>query len=214
MNYSTLVAAETVAGSIKFRMNWGRLDSAGIVEDAQAWIYNKLRVREMVTTSDVAIAQYATSAACPSRFLDPLHFFIPGYVNRIRLRDLDSFKSLLAYDQDALLPIAVPTRATIEGSTILLNSRSDIAYTAKLTHYQSLAPLAATTNETNFLTDRYPTLLRYACLKFAAEERKDNELIDAYEKRALDAIAEIAVMDDLSMRGQEIDFGWEATDGD
>jgi hypothetical protein len=47
VNYSTLVADKTVAGSIKRWVNYGQIDSETVLTEAQALIYSMLRAREM-----------------------------------------------------------------------------------------------------------------------------------------------------------------------
>jgi hypothetical protein len=208
MDYNTLVASETTVGSLKYAINWSRIDSAGIVAEAEAWIFAKIRVRQMVTESDVAIASGATSAAFPTGYLDPLHLSIPGYVNRLRLLDVERFRSSLAWDQSAELPDGLPTYwADIDGE-MQFNAAADQAYTAKFVYFKKPTALG-TGNTTNWLTDRYPTLLRRTCLMFAAEARKEYEIMDREEARALQMIEEIKQESDLGLRGFEADFGWE-----
>lgn len=74
----------------------------------------------------------------------------------------------------------------------------------KLQYYKSL-PLLSSTNPTNFLTNRYPSLLRKACLAQAADWMKDDA---EYQKHvtALSALVEqVSVENDMSMRGMEIE---------
>jgi hypothetical protein len=211
MDYASLVGDVNTVGSIKRSVNWSRVDAEGILTEAQAWIYARLRVREMMAREDVAIALNATSADLPERFLDPLAFGIPGYIPRLRHTDAERFQRLLAWDTDGLLPIAPPTRWTVFSEAIQLNSRSDAAYTGKMLFYQQPEALSST-NLTNWLTSRYPGLVRRATLMLAAEERKDRAMMTEEETRCLAMIEEIKVEADLSMRGMSMDFGWQ--DGD
>ena len=209
MNYTTLVAAHTTVGSIQYHVNYSRIDSAGILEEAQAWIYAKLRVRQMISTSSVTISSGATTAAFPTGYLDPLHFGIPGVMNTIRHWDVERFRTSLGWDESAVLPEGIPTVWTDHDTLIQLNTRADQAYTAKMVHYKTPTALSGS-NLTNWLTDKYPTLVRRACLMFAYEARKELEMMNAEEARALQQIQEINVESDLALRGMEMDMNWES----
>lgn len=208
MNYTTLVADATTEGSIKYAINYSRIDSAGILEEAQAWIYQHLRVRQMVASSDIAITSTATTATFPTGYLDPIHFCIPGYVSKIRLKDAEWFRSHLGWDESAVMPEGVPSYWCDISTTIQLDTKADQAYTAKMVYFKK-PDLLSVSNTTNWLTDRYPSLVRRACLMFAAEARKEYETMDRVEVRALQSIDEIKAESDLAMRGMELDFGWE-----
>lgn len=208
MDYTTLVAAETTAGSIKNFINYSRVDSEGILEEAQAWIYQRLRVRQMMASANVTVSSAASTASFPTGYLDPIHFGIPGYVNSIRLKDAEWFRSHLGWDQDGVLPEGVPSYWCDFDTTIQLDVKADAAYTGKMVFFKK-PDLLSGSNLTNWLTDRYPTLVRRACLIFAFESRKEFDAMDRAEIRALQAIDEIKVESDLAMRGMELDMNWE-----
>lgn len=212
LNYTTLVADKDTAGSIKYSINYSRIDAEGILQEAEAWIYARLRVRQMTAAEDVAIADEASTATFPTGYLDPIHLCIPGYIPTIKLIDVERFRNGLGWDTDAALPEAMPTRWTDLGGLIHLNSKADQAYTAKMAFFKKPTALSSL-NETNFLTDRYPSLLRRACLIFAAEARKEWDTKDRAELNAMAAIEDIKKESDLSFRGMELDFNWEPTDG-
>lgn len=207
MDYTTLTGSIGTAGSILYHANFARLDAAGILDEAQKWLYQKLRVAEMVTSEAVLISAEATATALPERYLDPIILQIPGYTRRLVYTDLERFKANLAYDSDGVLPEAMPTRWTREGGNMLFNHKADQIYTARLTFYQRPASLASD-NETNWLTQKYPTLLRRACLRFAAEERKRTTEAQALELMCLSDIEDIKKESDLNMRGMSFDYGW------
>jgi hypothetical protein len=208
MNYTTLVADRETAGSIKYAINYSRIDAEGILTEAQAWIYAKLRTPDMRSVASVAIADDASTAAFPTGYLDPLQFGIPGHISRIRLKDVEWFRSHLGFDEDGTLPEGLPTYWTKYEGLIQLNTRADQAYTAKMAYYKRPTALSAD-NETNWLTEKYPTLVRRACMIFSAEARKEYDTRDRAEKDALNQIAEIRIETDDEMRGMELDFHWE-----
>lgn len=78
----------------------------------------------------------------------------------------------------------MPTWFSDEDTTNLtFNAKAQEAMVYSWLYYASPAPLGGA-NETNFLTDKFPTLLRKACLYIAAEferiwEDRDRYLADA-----------------------------------
>jgi hypothetical protein len=208
MNYTTLTGSVSTAGSIKYAINYDRIDAAGILQEAEAWIYQRLRVRQMVATSNVTISDEASTASFPTGYLDPIHFGIPGYVSTIRLKDAEWFRAHLGWDEDAALPEGPPSYWCDMDTTIQFNTKADQAYTAKMVFFKKPTALSGS-NETNWLTDRYPSLLRRVCLMFAAEARKEMDLFNAQTVLAMQSIEEIKVESDLAMRGWEADMNWE-----
>lgn len=84
-----------------------------------------------------------------------------------------------------------------------LDMASDVTFVGKLLYYRQ-PKLLSDTNLTNFITTRYPKLLRVACLAAAAEYMKDD---GEYQKQlaALNNIIQTtAAFDDLSYRGASI----------
>lgn len=207
MDYTALVADASTTGSIKSWINYSRLDAPGILEEAQAWIYSRIRVRQMVSSADISITSGASTAAYPTGYLDPIHLGIPGVVPRIRLRDIEWFRTTLGWDETAAMPSGVPTFWTDIGELIQFNTAADQAYTAKMVYFKTPTALGPS-NLTNFLTTKYPTLLRRTCLMFAAEARKEYDLMDREEQRAMIAVQEVNVESDRAMRGLELDFHW------
>lgn len=208
MDYDTLVGEKTVTGSIKWAINYDRIDPAGILEEAQAWIYARLRVRQMKSSASVAIADGASTASYPTGYLDPLHFGIPGFMPKIRSKDVEWFRTNLGFDENADLPEGLPTYWTDYNDLIQLNTVADQAYTASMVFFKTPDALSSS-NPTNWLTSKYPTLVRRTCLMFSAEARKEFDTFDREEARALQMIDEIKVESDNSMRGIELDMNWE-----
>jgi len=210
MNFTTLVADVGTSGSIKSLINWSRIDSEIILEDAQAWIYSKLRVRQMTAADDVSILADASTASFPTSYLDPIQLSIPGHVGRIRLRDIEWFRSHLGWDENAELPEGPPSYWCDFNGLIQFNTKMDQAYTAKMAFFKQPTALSSD-NPTNWLTSRYPHLVRQVCRMFAAIERKEMDTVQMAELRALQIIEEIKVESDLAMRGAEYDMNWEET---
>lgn len=212
MNYTTLTGSETTTGSLKYWLNYSRIDADGILDEAEAWIYARLRVRKMLATADVSISLAASTATLPTGYLDPVHLCIPGYVERIRNIDVERFRTELGWDTSADLPEGPPQRWVDIDSQMNFDHKADQAYTAKMVYYKTPTALSSS-NETNFLTDRYPTLLRRACLMFGGEARKEYDLMDRNTVAALEMIDEIKGEDDFGLRGLELDYNWEPAHG-
>jgi hypothetical protein len=73
-----------------------------------------------------------------------------------------------------------------------------------LQYYRSL-PLLSASNPTNFLTNRYPQLMRTACMAAAADFMKDTDEYNKLVTRLSALTQQVNVENDMSMRGMEID---------
>ena len=84
----------------------------------------------------------------------------------------------------------------------------DLAFSSqeqcRLQYYQSLA-LLSSSNTTNFLTDRYPQLLRTACLVQAADFMRDDDEYQKGLQRLTAFIANVNVENEGYLRGMELD---------
>jgi hypothetical protein len=73
----------------------------------------------------------------------------------------------------------------------------------KMQYYQSL-PLLSSTNQTNFLTNRYPHLLRTACMAAAADYMKDDIEYQKGVMRLQALVQQVNIENDMSLRGMEL----------
>lgn len=73
----------------------------------------------------------------------------------------------------------------------------------RIQFYQSL-PLLSSTNQTNFLTNRYPKLLRIACMAAAAEFMKDDTEYQKWITRLQSAVEAVSVENDMQYRGMDL----------
>jgi hypothetical protein len=74
----------------------------------------------------------------------------------------------------------------------------------RMQFYHSL-PLLSTTNPTNFLTNRYPRLMRVACLAAAADFLKDSEEYQKQFGYLQQMIEKIEMENEMQFRGLELD---------
>lgn len=292
MNYVSLIGDKSTAGSVMSWVNYSKLPSPTIVDEAQALLYSMLRTREMMV--DLAFTMTAGTAhlALPTGFLDAIGRIrfttIPGvgrhkdsgtiqgrriYSNTtgalgagpfttvsgsalvtvnltghgfnqdsvfycagaaavggitpngtfpiVSITDADNFViditslgtlpsssgsgggSAVTYSCDNLVS-GFPQFFGIWNETIYFDQAFNQQTSGLLQYYRSL-PLLSASNTNNFLTNRYPQLLRRACVAMAADFMKDSE---EYQKdvAALSAmVQQINVENDGQMRGIELE---------
>jgi hypothetical protein len=204
MNYTTLTGAKTLEGSIRNWVNRIDIPATTILTEAEAWIYERLRVREMQAELAFVFAEGESSEALPDDFLDPIQLvpYLAPCATPLPLYDLATFPRLRDAD-GALYEAAAPCGWTIIGETAHIDCLMEADYGCRLTYYARPAALAASSNETNFLTRRYPTLLRYACQGKALEHMKNPGAKD-YFLLAEEKLQEAARTNDLYRRGMYV----------
>mgnify|MGYP000176128413 CR=1 FL=1 len=200
MTYTTLVADKSTPGSIKAWANYSKLDSETILADAQALIYQTLRVREMKATAELSMAVGDSSKALPTGFLDPCPPLSDKLNQRYEHVTLEQLMAARIYDEAPTLISAQPCRFAIDGTTLQFESKFDTATTLVLVHYATPTALGSG-NPSNFLTDRYPHILRTACLAYAADFMDNDARYQRYASRLIGQIELTNAESDLSLRG-------------
>lgn len=200
--YTILTGTVSTAGSIRNWVQHSSIPAAQILAEAEAYIYAQIRVREMMTSAAITIASGAYTTALPTGFLDP-----------VSLR-LDEDSTDLDYVQENLLGRIIdengsveegrPARWALYDDLIQYDVANDeaSALNGDMVYYKLPDSLAASTNETNFLTDKYPWLLRRACTMFGYEHRKRSAEFLAEQKLVDEAIMQVNQSADMSRRGQ------------
>lgn len=202
INYTTLTAVKTTTGSIANWVNRSDLPTSDILTEAQSWIYQRLRVREMETRDTLSFATSGNSVALPSRFLDPIAFVPYGYSDALPYVEQSQLGD--ARDEDGNLFESMPSRWTIIGETAYVDVKPLETFAGILNFYKQPADLAASTNETNFLTTRYPSLLRFACMAIAYQHMKDTTRTQEYSVYAEGALQEAMRTNEMYRRGQYV----------
>ena len=202
VTYTVLTAAKTTSGSLANWVNRSDLATENIVLEAEAWIYERLRVREMIADEAVTFSSAASSKALSTlaaTFLDPIQF-VPytwgsplEYVSETMFRPSRNTSGTLD-------SAAEPSVWTIIGATAHLDVLLSANFSGRMMYYARPAALSST--ETNFLTVRYPTLLRYALMGKAYDHMKDTQRSLEYLQKAEVAIAEAARTNEMYRRGQ------------
>lgn len=205
-NYTTLVGAKTLSGSIKRAVNYAEIDSEVVLEEAQTLVYSMVRVREMraLWTQAVSVGDYYK--ALPSDFLDPIDPYIRDTANlKYKSTTETDLIARRTYTSGAV-DSGTPSRWAIFDEKVQFDSKFDTATTLQLLYYKSPALLAGTTNETNFLTTRYPHVLRQGCVVRAHAFMKNWTAFNE-ELPILQAMIErIGVEGDLVYRGADTDM--------
>ena len=100
------------------------------------------------------------------------------------------------------LVASLPTIWSINSEKLQFDCAFDTAATLKLLIYRR-PRLLSTSNPTNFVTDRYPTLMRVACLAAAAQYMKDDTEYAKHMKTLGELVGATAAENDLVYRGAE-----------
>lgn len=199
--YAILTGTISTAGSIKNWVQHSSVPADQILAEAEAYIYAQIRVQDMITTAALTIASGAYTSSLPADFLDPVS---------IRLdedsTDLDYVQENLLgriVDEDGAVETGRPARWTLYDDTIHYDVANDesTALNGDIVYYKRPAALA-TANQTNFLTDKYPWLLRRACLMFGYEHRKRMTEFVSEQRLVDEAIMQVNRDADMHRRGQ------------
>lgn len=200
-NWTTLTAAKTTLGSIANFVNRSDLPTANILIEAEAKIYERLRVREMLSIATLTVAADANSTSLPSDFLDPIEWRPYGWGTPILFVSEGTLEA--HRDDDGVLFDGTPSRWSIVGETAYVDVACSSAFSGKLMYYARPAALSST-NETNFLTIRYPGLIRAACLSTAYEHMKDMQSAASYMQILESKIGEANATNEMYRRSQHV----------
>ncbi len=198
-SYTTLVADKSTEGSIR---NWiSRTDTpaTAILTEAQSWIYQRLRVREMVAREVMTIPINLNVVNLPDRYLDPINYLPYGYQTPLDYVHEDDVRP--STETDGTLFPGTPTYWTVIGEQAVVDAKMVADFPGTLMFYKQPADLSDS-NETNFLTRRYPSLLRYACLAYAFEHNHNWNRRTEYLGLAIGAVEDANATNELNRRGQ------------
>lgn len=199
INWTTMTAAKTTLGSIANSVNRSDLPTTNILLEAEAAIYERLRVREMQTVATFTFDADTNSEALPADFLDPIELRPHGWSSPISFVHETSLEA--HRDDDGDLFEGTPSRWSILGETAYVDVSCAMAFAGRLTYYRRPAALSSS-NETNFLTIRYPSLLRFAVLSKCYEHMKDMQNATSYMQLAEAKIAEANATNEMFRRSQ------------
>lgn len=201
-SYTTLVDDQEVAGSIRNMIGRRDISVDLILAEALSWIYQRLRAREMLAAAPLVFSEGEESAALPSDFLDPVQFVPANYGTPLPYMHEAMPR---VRDDDGMLPEGTPSQWTIIGSTAYVDTTCDADFSGQLLYYARPSALSAN-NPTNFVTDRYPTLLRRALMMRAAEHIGDRQAAGEWMAVAEVSIQEAAASNEMFRRSQYLPF--------
>lgn len=202
IDYTTLTGAKTVAGSIANWVNRSDLPTDNILLEAESFIYERMRVREMMTraaafTFDLGV----DTEALPADFLDPIQFHPYEWGSPLPLYHEE--KALPSTDSTGAVFAGEPSRWWVLGVTAYIDTLPTADFIGALTYYAR--PLALSgSNETNWLTIRYPTLLRHALLYMAYDHMKEIEMSNRYLQTFEGKLAESKRTNDMFRRSSHV----------
>jgi hypothetical protein len=200
VDYTTLIAGKDTFGSIKSWANHSVLDAPGILTMAQAWIYERLRAREMRAETTIALAEGASSVAFPTNYLQVIELRWFGEDRALYFVHENLLKRYTDPDTEEV-ETGVPTRFTEFDEAFQFDVAAQEDLSGSLLYYRTPDPLSPT-NTTNFLTRRWPTLVKTACMALAYDDRKrDTDAKDMFLK-AESMIDEINGLIDKARNGQ------------
>lgn len=175
MNYLDLIGPKSVASSIQNFVNYRRVPVEVVLEEAEAFIYSRLRVREMKSSAVITLTAGASTAALPTGFLEPISMrdregwdMIPD-----RYVEMPELQRHRVYTND-VLEAGTPMRVAVFDELFQFDCKAEVQRKYDLGFYKRPAALSAS-NTTNFLTTRYPHILRIGCLAGAASYMKDDD---------------------------------------
>lgn len=221
MDYTTLIGAKTVSGSIKNWLNWSLAPSEDIVADAEAMIYSKLRVREMSRyKQDGTIALNASSVTLPSDYIALKKWRrITPNPGKIHLLDEEYLLTKRQRDEDGAIIAGTPMYAMIVGGaddsdevTAHFDVKADQEYTWEMSYYcrpEALGP----SNDENFLTRRYSWLLRTACMYQAYLYQKELQMAAPFKQAMDEWYTQANIEKDMEAQARQFQ-PWAIGDGD
>ena len=164
-------------------------------------IYTRLRVQQMRTSESLSVAVGKSYIDLPDGFIDPIGLRDITNDCDLVLKDEGDLERLRAWTS-GVLDSGDPAYWSVFDDAIQFDCKATTALTARMMFYKQPDALSAS-NETNFLTRRYPHVLRMACLATAARFSHDDEMFQREQRLALAEIDLINAQDELSRRGQD-----------
>ena len=155
----------------------------------------------MITDGAFTFDDNTSTEALPAAFLDPIQYVPYEWGAPLPFVGPEAF--LPPRTAAGALYDGTPSCWTIIGTTAYIDTTIDDTdnFGGRLMYF-ALPTALSVSNETNFLTTRYPTLLRHACMFKGAEHMKDAQQAATYMQLAEVALAEAMRTNDMWRRGQ------------
>ena len=186
LTWNILTGTTNTAGAIARWLNKSTLTSGTggdadlILQEALGWIFSRLRHWKMLTPPQNGTMVVGNDQiAVPDDMLEPDFIMIAGLVNgnfyqqELQQKPINTVYRAWAFDGTGARIQQTPVIYSFNESYIQLDQQPDLAYPYVITYYQLPAALS-NSNPTNFLTDKYPRLLRTTCMMMGAEWTKES----------------------------------------
>jgi len=186
LTWNILTGTTNTAGAIARWLNKSTLTSGTggdadlILQEALGWIFSRLRHWKMLTPPQNGTMVVGNDQiAVPDDMLEPDFIMIAGLVNgnlyqqELQQKPINTVYRAWAFDGTGARIQQTPVIYSFNESYIQLDQQPDLAYPYVITYYQLPAALS-NSNPTNFLTDKYPRLLRTVCMMMGAEWTKES----------------------------------------
>ncbi|MCP5014630.1 MAG: hypothetical protein GY938_05025 [Ketobacter sp.] len=211
MTWTVLTSDKDTEGSIKNWVNHASVPSTTIVTQAEALIFQRLRVLKMLALLEGTLAADATDYDISSlNYLSPKSFYFYGdNAGQVTFRNLEMFEISRVYNDDTppTLEEGTPSDYTHDRSTIYFNMKADAIHYFRHWYYAKPVALSGS-NETNLLTDEYPHLLLAACLARAYKHRKDEARAKGNLEEMIAYIDQAMVESDMALETSEYNMYW------
>ena len=214
MDYVALTGTKTTAGSIQQWLNHDGVPSATLLEEAEAWIYQRLRIRQMITSVAGTLTTSVGSFATPARYKQPVFFHFTATSTTAKSipvkKTLEYVLSNFQYDGDGNQTTGRPQVWAADAANIVFEKLSDKDYPYTLYYYQALPPLSTNTAAggvsltTNALTADYPKLVRATCMMLGYEFLKDEREKLYWMKVAEGEVDQADIDSDTELSGVDI----------
>ena len=204
MTYSDLIASKANTESVAYWVNSTLLPVTSILTDAQAFIYSQLRIREMRASATLSIATGDFTAPLPTGFIDPI-VMVDNYGTKVRLfGDEEKLMRARSYDSSGVLQPGLIARYAVFNELFQFDCKSSQTSTVTFQSlYYKLPDPLGPSNQTNFLTTRYPHLLRQTLIAMAYAFLKNDEGEKSAMAKVVAFIQSANEESDLSRRGAD-----------
>lgn len=204
VDFDTLTGSKSTEGSIKYLANHELVPATNVLLEAQAYIYQRLRVQDMIVTAEVSGSLGDSYIAKPTRFLAPVWLRLDGdtrELDYVHEGQLERFR-----DDAGNLYEGRPRQYALINDRLEFDVASDDDFAGDICYYQQPAALSVS-NTTNFLTDRFPSLLIDTCMAFAWKARNRADMYTAALNGDMGVNAQILAANgsaDLARMGQRL----------
>jgi len=180
VDWNSLTGNKNQPGSIARWMNNSTIssgaggDADSILQEAQDWIYQRLRHWQMLTAPVTGVFTIGSDAIpLPADFIEPKLYLITGInASFLRLKTPDDVIKAWAFDGNGNRIQQQPRIFYWDRGNFRFDSPADQAYPTALIYFQQPAMLGAS-NLSNFLTTDCQMLLRRAVMRGATEWTKE-----------------------------------------